>query len=65
MRRDQDVTHNTNSVENVWRQFKYAVRSAHVHVSPKYRQRYLDEFSFRANHREMQNEMFDLLIGSV
>jgi len=65
VRRDQDVMHHTNSVENFWRQFKYAVRSTHVHVSPKYMQRYLDEFSFRANHREMQNAMFDLLIGAV
>ena len=28
-------------------------------------QRYLDEFTFRANHREMKNAMFDLLIASV
>jgi hypothetical protein len=27
--------------------------------------RYLTEFTFRVNHREMQNAMFDLLIGVV
>jgi hypothetical protein len=36
-----------------------------VHVSVKYINRYLREFTFRANHREMQNAMFDLLIGAV
>jgi hypothetical protein len=28
-------------------------------------QRYLDEFTFRANRRGMQNAMFDLLISAV
>ena len=28
-------------------------------------ERYLDEFTFRANHREMKNAMFDLLIAAV
>jgi hypothetical protein len=27
--------------------------------------RYLDEFTFRANHRAMSGAMFDLLIASV
>ena len=27
--------------------------------------RYLDEFTFRQNHREKENTMFDLLIGAV
>ena len=27
--------------------------------------RYLDEFTFRSNHRQMENAMFDLLIGAV
>jgi transposase-like protein len=60
-----DATHHTNSVESFWRLFKYAIRSTHVHVSPKYMDRYLAEFTFRANHREMVNGMFDLLIGAV
>ena len=36
-----------------------------VHVSAKYMDRYLKEFTFRSNHRGMQNAMFDLLIGAV
>ncbi|HMU49081.1 MAG TPA: IS1595 family transposase [Geminicoccaceae bacterium] len=58
-------THHTNNVEGFWRLFKASVRGTHVHISAKYMQRYLDEFTFRANHRTMQNAMFDLLIGAV
>lgn len=60
-----DVTHHTNTVEGFWKLFKNSVRSTHIHVSDKYMQRYLGEFTFRANHREMVNGMFDLLIGAV
>jgi transposase len=60
-----DVTHHVNSVENFWRLFKAAIRSTHIHVSPKYMDRYLGEFTFRSNHRAMKNAMFDLLIGAV
>jgi hypothetical protein len=60
-----DATHHTNTVEGFWRLFKASVRSTHIHVSPKYMDRYLGEFTFRSNHRAMKNAMFDLLIGSV
>jgi len=59
------VHRNTNSVESFWKIFKTSIRSTHIHVSPKYMDRYLKEFTFRANHREMQNAMFDLLIAAV
>lgn len=59
------VRHHVAHVESFWRLFKYSVRSTHIHVSPKHMQRYLDEFTFRSNHREMKNAMFDLLIGAV
>lgn len=57
--------HSTNHVESFWNLFKASVRSTHIHVSPKYMNRYLGEFAFRSNHREMRNAMFDLLIGAV
>ena len=60
-----DVVHHVNHVESFWRLFKNSVVSTHIHVSSKYMQRYLDEFTFRANHREKENAMFDLLIGAV
>ena len=49
----------TNSVESFWRLFKASVRSTHIHVVAKYMDRYLAEFTFRSNHREMENAMFD------
>ena len=58
------VTHHTNTVEGFWRLFKASVRGTHVHISAKYMDRYLNEFTFRANHREMKNAMFDLLIAA-
>ena len=60
-----DATHHTNNVENFWRLFKNSIKSTHIHVSVKYMDRYLNEFAFRSNHRQMGNAMFDLLIGAV
>lgn len=57
--------HHVNGVEGFWKLFKDSVRSTHIHISKKYADKYLSEFTFRANHRHMQNAMFDLLIASV
>lgn len=62
---DDGVKHHVNHVESFWRLFKNSVASTHISVSPKYMDRYLREFTFRSNHRAMQNAMFDLLIGAV
>ncbi|WP_298223713.1 IS1595 family transposase [Acidocella sp.] len=59
------VKHHTNSVEGFWKLFKASVRSTHIHVSHKHMERYLGEFTFRSNHRQMENAMFDLLIGAL
>lgn len=57
--------HSTNGVETFWNLFKTSVRSTHIHVSSKYMDRYLAEFTFRSNHREMVNGMFDLIVSRV
>jgi len=57
--------HHVNTVESFWKLFKDSVRSTHIHVSKEYMKRYLDESTFRSNHREMGNAMFDLLIAAV
>lgn len=44
---------------------KQNVKSTHIHISQKHMSKYLDEFTFRSNRREMGNAMFDLLIGAV
>lgn len=61
----KSLTFHTNTIEGFWRLFKASVRSTHVHVSPKYMQRYVSEFTFRVNHRERVNGMFDLLVGAL
>jgi transposase-like protein len=61
----EGVKHHTNSVESFWRLFKNSIRSTHIHVSPKYMDHYLREFTFRSNHRQMTNAMFDLLVAAV
>jgi transposase-like protein len=59
------VRHHVAHVESFWRLFKYSVKSTHIHVSQKHMQAYLDEFTFRSNHRAMRNAMFDLIVGAV
>jgi transposase-like protein len=61
----QGVTHSTNHVEGFWRLFKASVRSTHIQISGKHMERYLGEFTFRQNHRERVNAMFDLMVGAL
>ncbi|HCW60518.1 MULTISPECIES: IS1595 family transposase [Sphingobium] len=58
-------TFHVNTVEGFWRLFKASIRSTHVQISAKHMQRYLSEFTFRANHRQRVNGMFDLLVGAL
>jgi len=48
----------TNTIENFWSQLKRSLDGTHHAVSAKYLQRYLDEFSFRYNHRRDLRHMF-------
>ena len=57
--------HHTNNLESFWKLFKDSVRGPHIHVSKKHMQRYLNEFTFRSNHRERGNLMFDLVVGAL
>lgn len=53
----------TNGIESFWRKFKVSVRSTHSFVSEQHMPRYLAEFTFRANHRQEVNRMFDRLVA--
>ena len=55
----------TNSTESFWHLFQASVAGTHIHVSQKHLDRYLGEFSFRSNFRQMRNGMFDLLIAAL
>ena len=59
------VKFSTNGIECFWKIFKDSVNSTHIHVSPKHLDRYLGEFSFRSNFRQMRNAMFDLLVAAL
>jgi len=59
------AVHHTNHVESFWKLFNASVRSTHIHVSAQHMDKYLNEFTFRQNHRQMENAMFDLLIGAI
>ena len=59
------VNHHVQHVESFWSLFKRSVKSTHIHISRKHMSKYLDEFTFRSNHRSMGNAMFDLIIGAV
>jgi transposase-like protein len=61
----EQANHHTNNVETFWRLFKKSVAGTHIHISRTHMSRYLGEFTFRSNHRAMENAMFDLLIAAV
>lgn len=51
----------TNGIENVWSLLKRGITGIYHKVSGKYLQLYLDEFSFRMNHRDHHNMMDKVL----
>jgi len=56
----------TNSIEGFFSQLKRGIYGIYHHVSPKHLQRYCDEFSYRYNHRKMNDaERFTLTLGKV
>jgi transposase len=57
--------HHVNNVESFWHLFKVSVASTHVHISKKHFDKYLREFTFRSNHRDRGNAMFDLLVACL
>src|SRR5690606_33203465 len=52
----------TNSVEGYFSQLKRTIRGTHISVSPAYLQNYINECSFRYNHRSEPNEMFNRIV---
>lgn len=45
----------TNGMENFWSLFKRTVKGTYVHIAPFHIDRYLDEQSFRFNHRKLDD----------
>jgi hypothetical protein len=51
----------TNGIENFWCVVKNGIRGVYHHISLKYLQRYIDEYSFKQNTRTDTN-MFNILL---
>jgi len=49
---DGEVT--TNRIENFWSHFKRGMHGTYIRVTPKHLNKYVQEFVFRFNHRDMK-----------
>jgi transposase len=54
-----------NNVESFWGNFKRGVDGAHHRLSPKYLQTYVDEWTFRYNHRYDEMPIFFSMLKHV
>jgi hypothetical protein len=52
----------TNGIESIWAVFKRGVYGTYHHISVKYMQRYVHEFSFRQNTKDIPTA-FDILLS--
>lgn len=60
---DGDI--HTNGIESFWAQLKRSINGTYHHVSPQHLQKYLNEFSYRHNHRHSAEPMFAKMIQTV
>jgi len=55
----------TNTIEGFWSLTKRGISGVYHAVSPKYLQSYVDEYSFRYNHRNDETPMFKLVLDQI
>lgn len=55
----------TNTIDGLWSNVKRGIDGVNHAVSPKYLQGYLDSYTFRYNHRQDEQPMFQTLLGQV
>jgi len=55
----------TNNVEGFWSQLKRSINGTYHHVTAKHMQEYVDEYSFRYNHRNDETPMFWTMLRQV
>ena len=53
-----------NSIEGFWSMLKRGISGTHIHVSPKHLSKYLGEFEYRWNMRQVPHLMLDRLMYS-
>lgn len=55
----------TNSIEGFWSLVKRGISGVYHSVSPQYLQSYINEYSFRYNHRKAELPMFKILLSRI
>jgi len=55
----------TNNIEGFWSQLKRSIDGTYHHVTPEHLQEYVDEYSFRYNHRNDEEPMFITMINQA
>ncbi len=55
----------TQTIEGFWSQLKRGIIGTYRHVSPKYLQKYCDEFGFRYSYRNKQDQIFGILLNRI
>lgn len=55
----------TNTIEGFWSLVKRGIDGVYHSVSPQYLQSYVNEYSFRYNHRKDETPMFKVVLGQI
>lgn len=55
----------TNTIEGFWSLVKRGISGVYHHVSPDYLQSYVNEYSFRYNHRKDETPMFQTFLSQI
>ncbi len=55
----------TNTIEGFWSLVKRGIDGVYHSVSPQYLQSYINEYSFRYNHRKDETPMFHLMLNRI
>jgi len=55
----------TNTIEGFWSLVKRGIDGVYHSVSPQYLQSYLNEYSFRYNHRKSETSMFKIFLSRI
>lgn len=53
----------TNQIEGFWRHLKCSIAGTHISISPKYTSRYVKEFEYRFNRRNVAASMLPELLS--
>lgn len=55
----------TNRIEGFWSQLKRSIDGTYHHVTAEHLSEYIDEYSFRYNHRNGETPMFKVMLAQV